>query len=179
MTLHDLRGLDVEAFHSFHLLWLVHLSEAWNRGVGPTGYYSQNQHHTAENPFVHSEPSFGRQRTLALRREADQRLVAVVEVMTARTRATARDLDETIDKLAALLRGGVHVAVIDPLPVSSVTARLALAVGACSSAPQLAKPLTLASFRAGPSIDLYLSDFAIGEPFPVMPLFLTPTEEAR
>lgn len=36
------------------------------------------------------------------------------------------------------------------------------------------EPLTLASYSAGPRIDIYLEHVAVGSPLPEMPLFLSP-----
>jgi hypothetical protein len=41
-------------------------------------------------------------------------------------------------------------------------------------APPTDAPLTLASYAAGPQVDIYLEHVAVGVPLPEMPLFLRP-----
>jgi len=45
MPVHDWTRVDAGTFHSFHLGWIAHLTEALNGGVLPSGYYAMAEQH--------------------------------------------------------------------------------------------------------------------------------------
>jgi hypothetical protein len=45
MPVHDWARVDAGVFHDFHTWWIVHLREALNGGLLPSGYYAMSEQH--------------------------------------------------------------------------------------------------------------------------------------
>lgn len=128
------------------------------------------------------EPAaLSRRRTLAIRHVSGHRLVAVVEIVSPANKDRARHVEEFTDKAASALEFGVHVLVVDLFPpgphdphgIHSVIRRqLEESEGPCDLPAD--EPSTLASYVAGPRIEIYLEHLAVGSTLPEMPLFLRP-----
>ena len=126
-------------------------------------------------------------RRLAVRHVSGHTVVAVIELVSPGNKAKKKDFRQFVEKAAAVIEVGVHLLVIDPFPP---TARdpdgVHAAVWAEVAKPGRnrprftlppGRPLTAASYAAGREVVAAVQPFAVGEPVPTMPLFLTADEE--
>jgi Protein of unknown function (DUF4058) len=126
------------------------------------------------------DPSpLGRRRSLAIRHVSAHRLVALIEIVSPANKDRRQHVEELVDKAVAALERGVHVLLIDLFPpglhdpagihgsivqaLDKYCAQYVLPPGA---------PLTLASYVAGPRVEVYLEHLAVGALMTEMPLFL-------
>jgi len=120
-----------------------------------------------------------RRRTITIHHASDDRLIALIEILSPGNKHSRRTLDDFLDKAIAALREGLHLLVIDLFPPGHqdpdgihgliweyVTAR-----------PWHLPPglrLTLASYCARTPIAAYVEPTCVGQTLVEMPLFLTP-----
>ena len=122
-----------------------------------------------------------RRRSLAIRHVSGHRLVALLEIVSPANKDRARHVEDFAAKAVDALDAGVHFLLVDLFPPGphdpygmhgAVCQRLEQ-----SDEPYdvpADEPLTLASFAAGPRIEVYLEHLAVGAALPEMPLFLRP-----
>jgi hypothetical protein len=122
-----------------------------------------------------------RRRSLAIRHVSGHRLIALIEIISPGNKDRARHVDELIDKAASALERGAHVLLLDLFPPgphdpSGIHGSLLQALQASPEPYVLVAnaPLTLASYVAGPQVDIDIEHLAVGSPLPEMPLFLRP-----
>jgi hypothetical protein len=128
------------------------------------------------------EPAaLARRRTLAIRHVSGHRLIALLEIVSPANKDRASHREEFAAKVVDALDAGVHVLVVDLFPPSLrdpygmhglIRQRLEQ-----SDEPYdvpADEPLTLASYAAGPQVEIYLEHLAVGAILPEMPLFLRP-----
>jgi hypothetical protein len=106
-------------------------------------------------------------------------VVAVVEVVSPGNKASRAELRAFVQKSADLLHQGVHLLVIDLFPPGRRDPQgIHKAIWdefEEEDTPRPAdKPLTVASYDAGPPQSAYVEFVAVGEPLPDMALFLEP-----
>jgi hypothetical protein len=122
-----------------------------------------------------------RSRSLAIRHVSGHRLVALVEIISPANKDRARHVEELTGKILSALSFGVHVLLVDlflpgrhdPDGLHGVLLRQLEQSDDRYELPN-GEPLTLASYAAGPRVEIYLEHVAIGASLPVMPLFLRP-----
>jgi hypothetical protein len=106
-------------------------------------------------------------------------VVAVVEIVSPGNKASRNELHAFIDKTTNFIRANVHLLVIDlfpPSPRDPQGIHKAIWDEFIEEDFTLApdKPLTLASYDAGPPRVAYVEPVAVGAALPDMPLFLKP-----
>jgi hypothetical protein len=120
-----------------------------------------------------------RARRLTVRHSSDDRVVAVIEVVSPGNKASKRAWHKFVGKAAGLIRDGRHLLLADLLPPGprdpqgahgAVWAEL----GEDSYSIPSGKPLILAAYAADEIPRAYLQPLAVGDVLPRMPLFLTP-----
>ena len=120
-----------------------------------------------------------RRRTLAIRHVSGHRLVALLEIVSPANKDRQQTVDDFAAKVVNALDAGVHVVLVDLFPPGphdphgmhgAVRQRLAEAEEPYQV--RAAEPLTLASYVAGPRVDIYLEQIPVGAVLPEMPLFL-------
>ncbi len=129
-----------------------------------------------------AEPAvLARRRTLAIRHVSGHRLIALLEIVSPANKDRTLSVEEFAVKVVSALDVGVHVLVVDLFPPSSHDPQ-----GMHGAIWQRVKqsdepydlpadePLTLASYAAGPQVDVYLEHLAAGAALAEMPLFLRP-----
>ncbi|AWM40984.1 hypothetical protein GobsT_04250 [Gemmata obscuriglobus] len=129
-------------------------------------------------------PAFAQKR-LAIRHSSDDRLVAIVELVSPGNTSSAQPLREFVKKVVTAVDAGIHALVIDPFPPGKrdpnglhgvIWPRLG---GAPYTRPD-DKPLALAAYESGDAAGsphrCYVQPLAVGDPLPDMPLFLRPDE---
>ena len=128
------------------------------------------------------EPTaLARRRSLAIRHVSGHRLVALVEIVSPANKDRFRHVEELVDKVVSALERGVHVLLVDLFPPGPHDAcgLHGLILQSLEQSDALydwpaEEPLTLASYAAGPGVDIYLEHLPVGSPLAEMPLFLRP-----
>lgn len=120
-----------------------------------------------------------RQRTIVIRHVSGDRVVAMLEIVSPANKHSRPALDDFIDKVAAALRDGVHVIIVDPLPPGrldpdGIHGEVWRRLMAGDFALPAGKPLTLVSYAVGRTVTAFVEPTAVGAELIDMPLFLTP-----
>jgi hypothetical protein len=119
-----------------------------------------------------------RARRVVIRHSSDDRIVALIEVLSPGNKSSRAAFQTFVNKAAAAIRQGCHLLLIDLFPPGprdpqgihgAVWAELG---GEPYFAPP-EKPLTLAAYSAGPRKKAYVEPLAVGDLLTPMPLFLT------
>lgn len=133
-------------------------------------------HHALADPAVY----LSKVNRVAVRRTNGDRVVAVVELVSAGNKAGQAAFDAFVGKVLNYIQRGVHVVVIDyhpPTPRDPHGLHPAIwgeLVADDPYRPPADKSLTLASYVAGPVPEAYVQPLAVGDTQPDLPLFLTP-----
>jgi hypothetical protein len=122
-----------------------------------------------------------RRRTLSIRHVSGHQIVALVEVVSPANKDRPQHVNDFVAKALSALNLGIHVATVDLFPPGRHDPQgmhgavlAGLDEDETPSPPPADRPLTLASFVAGPQVEVYLEHGALGRPLPDMPLFLRP-----
>ncbi len=120
-----------------------------------------------------------RRRSVAIRHVSGHRLVALLEIVPPANKDRQQSVDDFAAKAVDALDAGIHLVVVDLFPPGpfdpqgmpgAVRQRL---VDSHDADPLPAgEPLTLASYVAGPGVEIYWEHLAPGGILPEMPLFL-------
>ncbi|MEZ6122621.1 MAG: DUF4058 family protein [Planctomycetaceae bacterium] len=116
---------------------------------------------------------------VAIRHVSENRVIAVIEIVSPGNKHSRRELNALQDKVYALLAARIHLLLVDLiLPGSFDREGLprALEVVDESVVPAVTadQPLSLFSLRADPPLHGYIELCAMNQTLPDMPLFLTP-----
>lgn len=120
-----------------------------------------------------------KQRSVVIRHSRNHRIVALVEIVSPGNKASDYAFQTFVTKVAGALYRGIHVLILDLLPPtprdpSGMHAAIWAAIRAGEFVPPPDRPLTLASYEAGPIKTAYVEPIAVGSALPAMPLFLEP-----
>jgi hypothetical protein len=196
MAVHDWTRVEDSVFHHFHTVWIGDLSKALNGGMLPPGYYAMGEQHVGRKiadvlnlqtsnpkrlraPTFLTPPAKKRRRTLTIRHATGHRIVALVEILSPSNKAAASEVGDFVRKVQEALGAGIHVVVVDLFPPGRHDrqgmhgAVLRALTGERYDLPA-DRQLTLASYAAATNPIAYLEHLAVGDPFPELPLFLTP-----
>jgi hypothetical protein len=197
MPVHDWTRVDGGLFHHFHQDWTVTLCNALNTGHLPPDYFALVEQNVrgpgngAVGLAVSSTPPRAR---LVRRNEADLyarkanritvrhrhgEVVAVIEIVSPGNKASRAEFRALVQKFADLIRQGVHLLLIDLFPPGprdpqGIHKAVWDEIQHEDDGPPPGKPLTLASYDAGPIQMAYVEFVAVGDPLPDMSLFLRP-----
>ena len=123
-----------------------------------------------------------RQKQLVIRHATDDRIIALIEIVSPGNKQQSAAVDAFVDKAVAALYEGYHLLVLDLLPSGPLAPRgmhgaIWTQFGGTYD-PPAGKPLTLAAYVAGApfrgSTQCYVEPTAVGTPLIDMPLFLDP-----
>ena len=139
---------------------------------------------TESPPVVHARSTIARdayarlQRTVVIRHTSDDRIVAMIEVISAGNKSSRHAIRSFLDKAVAALDGGVHLLLVDvhppgPRDPNGIHGALLSEIGSEEYILATERPLTVVSYIGGPVVEAFVEHFAVGEPIPMMPLFLT------
>lgn len=128
-------------------------------------------------------PGF-KQKRLAIRHASDDRLIAIVELVSPGNKASAHPLREFVRKIVTAADAGIHALVIDPFPPGArdpngIHGAIWPRLGGDEYAHPTDKPLTLVAYEAGDDARphrCYVEPLAAGTVLLDMPLFLEPGE---
>jgi hypothetical protein len=122
-----------------------------------------------------------RRRALAIRHVSGHRLVALVEIVSPANKDRASHVEDFAAKAVSALEVGVHLLLVDLFPPGpqdpgGMHGAILQRLEPCDEPYEVPpdEPATLASYAAGPAVDIYVDHAAVGAPLPDMPLFLRP-----
>jgi len=139
---------------------------------------------TQAPPTVHSRMTIARdvyaraQRTLVIRHTSDDRIVAMIEVLSPGNKSSRHAIRSFLDKTVAALDGGIHLLLVDvhppgPRDPNSIHGALLNEIGTEDYVLSSARALTAVAYIGGVVVEAFVAHFAVGEAIPQMPLFLT------
>ena len=120
-----------------------------------------------------------KQRALVIHHSSDDRIVALVEIVSPGNKASRHALRSFVEKAASVLYRGFHLLILDlqppgPRDPNGIHGALWDEIADNSYRAPSDKPLTLAAYDAGPPKTAYIEPVAVGGVLPDMPLFLEP-----
>lgn len=127
-----------------------------------------------------TEYYFAKRRWVVIRHSSDDRVVAIIEIVSPANKHSPERVHEFCEKAVTALKQGVHLLVIDLLSNTKAAADgmhaaiwEELLAGHYSAATD--SPLTLASYCAKRPVKAFVEPTAVGRDLIDMPLFMTPT----
>lgn len=139
---------------------------------------------TESPPVVHARATIARdsyarmQRSLVIRHTSDDRIVAMIEIVSAGNKSSRHALRSFLDKAVAALDSGVHLLLVDvhppgPRDPHGIHQALLNEIGTEEYSLAREHPLTVVAYIGGTVVEAFVEHFAVGQPIPQMPLFLT------
>jgi len=122
-----------------------------------------------------------RRRTLTVRHVSDDRVVAMIEIVSAGNKRNYVTLAAFMEKVMTAFREGVHLMVVDlfpprscdPVGMHGVIWDYIEGEDGDQYVPPAGEPLTLVSYIAASPVKAFVEPIAVGRVLPDMPLFLT------
>jgi hypothetical protein len=126
-----------------------------------------------------ADPFTRRQRSVVVRHGSDDRIIAVIEILSAGNKVSNKEFQAFVSKAVDFLDRGYHLLLIDLHPRTTrdpegIHPIMCAEVGELSLPIPPDKPLTLAAYDAGPPVAAYVEPVAVGDVLIDMPLFLAP-----
>jgi hypothetical protein len=120
-----------------------------------------------------------RQRSVVIHHASDDRIVAVIEILSAGNKSNNSEFRSFLAKGVDLLEHGYHLLLVDLHPPTTrdpdgIHPVIWAEFGGKSKPAPPDKPLTLVAYDAGPPKTFYLEPVAVGDVLSDMPLFLAP-----
>ena len=120
-----------------------------------------------------------KQRTLVIRHSSGDRVIALVEIVSAANKRNTGNFRALLDKAIHALLQGYHLLIVDLQPPTlrdpqGIHGAIWTEIGDDSYVAPASKRLTLAAYCAGVPKTAYVEPVAAGDRLPDMPLFLTP-----
>lgn len=182
MPIHDWTRADANLFHAFHLLWIVSLVRALNTGLLPHDYLARPEEFgerlPTENGGSGGKPFFPKQ-NVVIRRGPEREVVARIELVSPTVKASAMNVRVFTGKIIASIEQGIHVLLIDILPMTAHDPRGIHGVVWGIYHPrrpivEVDGPLVIVSFLGRPgNPEAFIHSTAVGQALPDVPLFLT------
>jgi hypothetical protein len=130
---------------------------------------------------LRAEPDLyaARAKSVTVRHKSNHRVIAVIEIVSPGNKNTRHGLRAFVGKAVELLRGGVHLLILDlfpPGPRDPQGVHKAVWDELLDNDFTLpaGQPLTLAAYRADPWPEAFVEPAAVGAALPEMPVFLSP-----
>jgi hypothetical protein len=120
-----------------------------------------------------------KQRTLVIRHSSDDRIIALVEIVSPGNKASRHAIRSFVEKAAEALYRGYHLLVLDlhppgPRDPQGIHGAIWAEVGDDRFRAPADRQLTLAAYASGRLKRAFVEPVAVGEALPDMPLFLEP-----
>lgn len=193
MPIHEWARVEAGIFHAFHHRWISAISDVLNTEKSPPDYYALPEQVAAGfGPDVLTlqeraqdenapEAEFYRRKksAIAVRHVSDDRIVAMVEVVSPGNKSNQHAFRAFVNKTCELLEARIHLLLIDlfpPGPRDPNGLHAAIWSEVEDSTFQLPdqQPLTLVAYECGLTTRACVEPAAVGERLPDMPLFLEP-----
>ncbi len=118
------------------------------------------------------------QRAVVVRHTSNDRIVAMIEVLSSGNKSSRHALRSFLDKAVAALDAGVHLLLVDvhppgPRDPNGIHGAILNEIGTEDYLLGGENPLTAAAYVGGAVVQAFVAHFAVGRPIPEMPLFLT------
>jgi hypothetical protein len=125
------------------------------------------------------EPFTRRQKLIAVRHTTDDRIIAVIEILSAGNKSSNKEFHAFLTKAVDFLDRGIHLLLFDIQPRTNrdpegIHPAVWAETGATPQPMPPEKPLTLGDYDAGPPTTFYVEPVAVGDALVDMPLFLAP-----
>jgi hypothetical protein len=122
-----------------------------------------------------------KQRKLVIRHSTDDRIVALIEIVSPGNKASRHALRTFVEKAADALYRGYHLLILDLFPPGprdphGIHGALWAEIADGNYRQPVEQPLTLAAYSADQVKTAYVEPVAVGALLPDMPLFLEPEE---
>jgi Protein of unknown function (DUF4058) len=193
MPVHDWSRVSAGIFHAFHLSWVVEIKKALNTGLLPSDFYAQIEQtsgefgpevtaiETASTRFTSSmeeDECAKKQNRIAIRNSAEDRLVALIEIISPGNKNSRPALRSFVNKVVSALVQR-HLLLVDLHPPGlcdpqGIHGAIWLEIDGSKYEAPANKPLTLAAYEVGSATTAYIEPIAVGDVLPDMPLFLAP-----
>lgn len=117
-----------------------------------------------------------KQKTVVIRHSSDDRVVAMIEVVSPGNKSSRHGLDKFVAKACDCLQRGIHLLIIDLLPTTprdpqGVHGTIWSEIEGGDYVAPADKPLTLVSYSADSLKTAYIEPIAVGDILCAMPLF--------
>jgi hypothetical protein len=118
-------------------------------------------------------------RAVVIRHTSDHQIIAVLEIVSPGNKSSRQRLRAFVEKAEQLLRGGIHLLVVDLFPPGprdpqGIHKAIWDEFTDNDFALPVDRPFTLAAYSGGASPEAFIQPTAVGASLPDMPLFLTP-----
>jgi hypothetical protein len=128
---------------------------------------------------VEVEPFTRRQRSVVIHHASDDRIIALIEIVSAGNKSSSKEFHAFTTKAVGALDRGYHLLLIDLHPhterdPAGIHPIIWAEVGGKPTPVPADKPLTLVAYDAGPPKTAYFEPLAVGDALIDMPLFLAP-----
>jgi hypothetical protein len=192
MPIHDWTRAPAGIFHDFHHEWISTIKHALNANLLPPQFYAlAEQQASGFGPDVitlqsnrpndedEQEQLRRRKSTIVIRHISDDRIIAVVEVLSPGNKAGKNAFKALLDKACEFLEHKIHLLLIDLLPPTKrdpngLHGALWEEIADETFTPPPDKPLTLVAYESDMTVKAYIEPVAVGDNLPDMPLFLEP-----
>lgn len=170
MPIHDWTRVTAGTFHDFHGAWITHIKEALNRGVLPSGYFAMQEQHAG----LKEEDTYRlRRRTISIRQEPENQLVAMIEILSPGNKEGAKQLESFVKKSVGAVRSGIHLLIVDLFPPNACNPNgIHGAIWDDTFEQPQNRPLTLVSYNADREAEAFIEPVHVGQRLPDMPVFL-------
>jgi len=186
MPMHDWTRVPAGIFHAFHHGWISALGDMLNKR-DPNEHYALAEQqadvgldwlighdHESEAEFYRRKKS-----SIVVHHEKDDRIVAMIEIVSPGNKASRHAFRAFVDKACELLEHRIHLLIVDPFPPSprdpnGVHAAIWEEVEDDPFHLPKDKPLTLVAYECDLTTRAYIEPVAVGDVLPEMPLFLVP-----
>jgi hypothetical protein len=173
MPMHDWTQVEACIFNAFHHGWISAIGDALNVGLLTVDYYALAEAET-DTEFNRRKKS-----AIAIRHVSDDRLVAMIEILSPGNKSGRNAFRAFVDKAWKLLEHRIHLLLVDPFPPgprdpNGVHAAIWAEVQDDSFVLPPDKQLTLAAYECDVVTRAYIEPIAVGDVLPDMPLFLEP-----
>lgn len=181
MAVHDWTRVAAGIFHAFHVGWISDLSGTLNQILPSQLYYSIPKQIAKENiPDItiplKSEVSYyaAKANVIAIHHVSNHRVVAMVEIVSPGNKNNQNSLNAFVRKARKALAAGIHLLIVDLFPPSPSDPQ---GIHGSIRSGEYVLPrnrlLTCVSYIGGAASEAFIEPFAVGQPLPDMPLFLT------
>ncbi len=116
---------------------------------------------------------------IVIRHRSRDRVVALVEIVSAGNKSNQRDFEAFVEKAASAIYDGIHLSIVDLHPPTSrdpqgIHGAIWSDLGDNTYKAPPNKPLTLAAYVGKPDFSAFVEPLAVGDVLPPLPVFLSP-----
>ena len=113
-----------------------------------------------------------------IRHTSEDRIGAMIEILSPGNKSSRHAIRSFLNKAVAALDGGIHLLLVDihppgPRDPHGIHGVLLNEIGTEDYVPGSERPLTAVAYISAARVEVFVVHFAVGEPIPQMPLFLT------